>query len=115
MEEAELIEANPRYAYIHLQNGKETTLSLRGLVLAGLVQNYSPGTQVSDLLTQCSEILDPEPKIPTPNETESITAKPVKKNRNFFISIRVFAENSWPFYVWVNILLFFLDKVKNLK
>ena len=45
VEEVELIEANPRYAHIRLQNGKETTVSLQDLAPAGLVQNYSPEIQ----------------------------------------------------------------------
>ena len=38
-------DANPCYAYIHLQNGKEATVPLRDIVPAGLVQNYSPEIQ----------------------------------------------------------------------
>ena len=39
MDEAEIIEANPHYMHICLQNGKETTLPLRDLIPATHVQN----------------------------------------------------------------------------
>ena len=60
VEETELIEANPRYAHIRLQNSKEITVLLRNLAPAGLVPNYPPEIQDSELPTQNSETLHNE-------------------------------------------------------
>ena len=76
---AELIEDNPRYAYIWLQNGDETMVSLRDPANAGLVQNYSPEIQDSVLLIQNSETLELIRKISTPNEKVTITVIRVKE------------------------------------
>ena len=65
--------------HIHLQNGKETTVSLWDPAPAGLVQNYSPEIQDCDLSTQKYEMLDKEQKIPSSNKTESITIAPVNE------------------------------------
>ena len=57
VEEAELVEANPEYAYIRLKSGHETTVSLRDLapcareIISGEEQNTTEITTIDNTIT----------------------------------------------------------------
>jgi transposase InsO family protein len=64
VEEVELIEANPEYAYVRLQNGRETTVSTRHLAPRGEVPIKLEDSEISFSEHQSSEPQEEEPVEP---------------------------------------------------
>ena len=59
VEEAELIEANPEYAYVRLKSGTETTVSIRDLAPCPREEEKTSNTEVSKETVIQTEIEEP--------------------------------------------------------
>ena len=69
MDEVELLESNPRYAHIRYADGRESTVSLRDLAPAPLVESKETSSTQSDIIPEQdyedrkeTECTDPEPR-----------------------------------------------------
>ena len=73
VDEAELVEANPQYAHVRLNDGRETTVSLRDLA------PYSPSTpaEPSDLAEEPSQLSQEESVYESPSAPETSVVPPV--------------------------------------
>ena len=67
MEEAELLEANPQYAHVRLENGREIPVSLRDLVPSPRSLNEPPHSAECDV----NENAEPEGALSTQSTTSN--------------------------------------------